>query len=156
MFYFNLLVEDVQTTGTNWFLWVLIGFMVLFLVYSFISGNKRRKKMAEEQEKRSDIHPGYKVTTIGGIMGVVESVDNDANTFVLKTGTEESPAFIKFDKQAIYTSENPFAQEETASPEAEEVFSEENAEAGESGEEAVETAEEKGEETAETVEEKGE
>ena len=113
---FNILAEEGVTTQSNWMLWILIGFMVLFLVYSVISGNSRRKKMAEEQEKRNDIHPGYKVTTIGGIIGVVEEVDNETNTFVLKTGTEDAPCFIKFDKQAIYLSENPFkkAEEEKA------------------------------------------
>ena len=135
---FNFLVDDVASGNTNLFLYILIGFMVLFLVYSFISGNKRRKKMAEEQEKRNDIHPGYKVTTIGGIIGVVEEVDNDANTFVLKTGTEDFPSFIKFDKQAIYLSENPFEKKE-----------EQVEESAEQEEVKEETSEEVKEETAE-------
>lgn len=147
MLNFNFLADETTAANpnSNLFLWILLGFMVLFLVYSFISGNKRRKKMAEEQEKRNDIHPGYKVTTIGGIVGVVEEVDNDANTFVLRTGTEDNPSYIKFDKQAIYLSENPLEKtaEEPVKDE-EEVFgdkTEEKPEEAVSEEKSAEKAE---------------
>ena len=158
MFY-NILEGEVNPQS-GIFLWVIVGFMVIFLVYSFISGNKRRKKMAEEQEKRNDIHPGYRVTTIGGIVGTVEEVDNDANTFVLKTGVFGNESYIKFDKQAIYLSENPNAKTE------EEAVSAQNADAeqifdGNDGEEPTaaetvkdETSEEAAEATEEVTEEK--
>ena len=45
--------------------------------------------------------------TIGGIVGTVVSVDDEANTFVLQTGSDENPNYIKFDKVAIYSSEDP-------------------------------------------------
>ena len=131
--------------GNNVFFWVLIVILALFLVYSFISGRKRRKQMEEQKEKRNDIHPGYKVTTIGGIIGTVVEVDNDANTFVLATGTEENTHYIKFDKQAIYNSENPEATAPEAKP-AEEVFGEDDGNKAEAQENAEAT-----EETEETV-----
>ena len=139
---FNILEGEVNAQS-GIFLWVILGFMVLFLVYSFISGNSRRKKMAEEQEKRSDIHPGYKVTTIGGIVGIVEEVDNDANTFVLRTGNAENCSYIKFDKQAIYLSENPNAKAEEPAPTgSEEVFAQGDEEIAEEPVEVAETKEE--------------
>ena len=128
-FLFNLLesaTDSANTTATvnggsgQWFLWGMVGLLVLFLVYTFISGRKRNKKMEEERAKRNDIHPGYKVTTIGAIMGTVVEVDDENNTFVLKTGTEENPSYIKFDKQAIYASENPFEQTATENPTSQE------------------------------------
>ncbi len=120
----NLLADQNQNQSSIIFLVVLGAILIAFMVYNFISGNKRKKQMQEEQAKRNDIHPGYKVTTIGGIIGTVVSVDEAENSFVLMTGGVENPSFLKFDKQAIYTSENPFAladnaDESAASPEAE-------------------------------------
>ena len=103
--------------GSGWFLWALVGLMVLFLVYTFISGRKRNKKMEEEKARLSDIHPGYKVTTIGGVVGTVVEVDDETNSFVLKTGTEDNCSYLTFDKQAIYQSSNPAEQTETATEE---------------------------------------
>ncbi|MBR1868071.1 MAG: preprotein translocase subunit YajC, partial [Clostridia bacterium] len=92
-FIFNLLESESQTGAANanapqggsWFLWVFVALMALFLVYTFISGKRRNKKMEEEKAKLSDIHPGYKVTTIGGVVGTVVEVDDETNSFVLKT-----------------------------------------------------------------------
>ena len=144
MLIYNLLEEQAPEANlfASWQFWVIIGVLVLFLAYSFWTSKKRRKQMEEEQAKRNDIHPGYMVTTIGGIMGVVESVDSDANTFVLKTGTDECPTFIKFDKQAIYSSENPNPDIEAVEPlDEKEVFENptEQEEQTEKTEETVET-----------------
>ncbi len=131
----NILLDSNQI-----FLIVLGVLLVAFLIYSFISGNKRKKRMEEEQAKRNDIHPGYKVTTIGGIIGTVVSVDEETNSFVLMTGDEENQSHIKFDKQAIYMSENPNAVVEPLEKIAEE-NGEDNKEADAAGEEAAKEAE---------------
>ena len=102
-------------------LWIGLGAILIFMIAtSSMNNKKRREQMEAEREKRNAIEPGFKLTTIGGIMGVVAEVDHEANTFVLKTGTEENPCYIKFDKVAIYSSENP-----NAPVEAEEVLEEE-------------------------------
>ncbi len=91
-------------------LWIGLGALLIFMIVTnSMSNKKRRAQMEAEKEKRNAIEPGFKVTTIGGIMGVVAEVNNEENTFVLKTGTEENPCYIKFDKVAIYSSENPNA-----------------------------------------------
>ena len=91
-------------------LWIGLGALLIFMIVTnSMSNKKRRAQMEAEKEKRNAIEPGFKVTTIGGIMGVVAGVNNEENTFVLKTGTEENPCYIKFDKVAIYSSENPNA-----------------------------------------------
>ena len=122
---FNLLAS--QTGGAG--LWIgLIILVVFMLVFNSISNKKRRAQMEEEKQRRGAIEPGFKVTTIGGIMGTVAEVDHEANTFVLMTGTEENPSYIKFDKVAIYSSENPNAptesEEEIAEEDVEEVVEE--------------------------------
>ena len=116
--------------------------------------------MEAEKEKRNAIQAGYKVVTIGGIVGTVVEVDNEANTFVLKTGSEECPSYLTFDKVAIYTAEDPNAQneeevaEEPVEEPTEEVpFEEDNADAPteENAETSTEetTSEEETEEKAE-------
>ena len=59
----------------------------------------------------------YSSLTIGGISGEVVSVDNDNNTFVLRSCDSQ----ILFDKRAIYTMELPVAAKK-----AEETKEEEN------------------------------
>mgnify|MGYP002521200746 CR=1 FL=1 len=107
-----------QPSGSNVFVWIILGvFIVGLIVVNYFSNKKRRAQMEAEKEKRNAIKPGFKVMTIGGIVGTVVAVDDEANTFVLQTGTDETPNYIKFDKVAIYSSEDPNAA--TAEPESE-------------------------------------
>ncbi len=132
---FNLLTEsNANNNGSTggWGIWIiLLGFLVLMIAYNYISGKKRREQAEAEKEKRNAIQPGFKIVTIGGIVGTVVEVDDENNTFVLATGTEENPSYVKFDKVAIYTSEDPsLANEEqdVADEEVEESVTEENVE----------------------------
>ena len=171
---FNLLSSagaSGDTTPTNdkgWILWVIIGVVLVgMLVMNFFSNKKRREQMEAEKEKRNAIRPGFKVMTIGGIVGTVVAVDDDANTFVLQTGTDEVPNYIKFDKVAIYSSEDPNAtvasEEETTengeeAKKAEEDFSdtaEANAETPENPAEVEKATDEAVKEEAEEKKEDG-
>ena len=147
---FNLLAESNSGStnanpsgGADLWIWViLLGFMALLIVYNYFSSKKRREQAEQEKEKRNAIRPGFTVTTIGGILGTVVEVDDEANTFVLETGKADSPSYIKFDKVAIYSSEDPNAvnnevvkptegekfENETISTENEESSNEEKAE----------------------------
>ncbi len=116
---FNLLSSSDANANANagggWVMWVVLGaLLVVMIVANCFSNKKRRKQMEAEKEKRNAIKPGFKVMTIGGIVGIVHSVDDESNSFVLQTGTDENPNFIKFDKVAIYSSEDPFAPVETS------------------------------------------
>ena len=116
MFY-NLLSAPASTGSTSArggagtqqiIIWIILGvFLVGLIVMNFLSNKKRKAQMEAEKEKRNAIKPGFKVMTIGGIVGTVVSVDDEANSFVLQTGTDENPNYIKFDKVAIYSSEDP-------------------------------------------------
>lgn len=117
---FNLLesaASAVESTGSGSangnntktiVMWVILGVILVgFIVMNYFSSKKRKAQMEAEKEKRNAIKPGFKVMTIGGIVGTVVSVDDEANTFVLQTGSDENPNCIKFDKVAIYSSEDP-------------------------------------------------
>ena len=89
-------------------IWIILGVLLVgFIVMNYFSNKKRKAQMEAEKEKRNAIKPGFKIMTIGGIVGTVVSVDDEANTFVLQTGSDENPNYIKFDKVAIYSSEDP-------------------------------------------------
>ena len=144
MYLINLLAEETQGDPTGEFPLIPVLFLVLigaFFVWSILSGKKRQK---EEQNKINSLKVGDKVKTIGGICGIVVEINDEENTFVLETGTDENKSFVKFDKLAIY--QTAPATEETP---AEETKVEETAEPVEEVNETVETVEETKTETEE-------
>lgn len=150
---FNLLESSSESANTNksstgWIMWVVLGvFLVGWIVMSYFTNKKRKKQAEEETQKRNSIKPGFTVTTIGGIVGTVVSVDDENSTFVLETGSAEHPSQLKFDKLAIYNSFDPNAvAEQTAAPEDDkkndEVFDGVSSETEEVSENAEQPAEE--------------
>lgn len=93
--------------STDWVSYVLIGVLVVILVASMIIMNRRSKKREQEAQELIDaVKPGNKVTTIGGIVGIVVEVNPDDNTIILETGSEDhGKSYIKFIRQAIYESD---------------------------------------------------
>lgn len=93
--------------GNNWVSYVLIGVLVVVLVVSMIIMNRRSKKREQEAKELMDaVKPGNKVTTIGGIVGIVVETNPDDNTIVVETGSEDhGKCYIKFIRQAIYESD---------------------------------------------------
>ena len=51
--------------------------------------------------------PGSIVTTIGGIVGTIVSVDEINETFVVETGEGDNKTTMKFLKKAVYKIERP-------------------------------------------------
>ncbi len=112
----NLLTSESNNNSNDggWIIWVIFGVAIIaMLVMNYFSNKKRKAQMDAEKEKRNAIKPGYKIVTIGGIVGTVVAVDDEANSFVLQTGTDENPSYLTFDKVAIYTAEDPNAPTET-------------------------------------------
>ena len=148
----NLLESVVDSTNKNnvggdWWVWliILVPFVIL-LVFNYFSSKKRTEQAEVEKQRRNAIQPGYILVTIGGIVGTVVSVNEEEGSFILQTGDEEHPTFLKLDKVAIYSWEDPNA------PKEEEV-SEETTEAveGEVFEEQTETTEEVAPQTEENT-----
>ena len=111
----------------DYFYYIVLGVLLVAIVVMFIFSSRRRKKQEQEaKDLINAVKPGNKVKTIGGICGIVVEVDDEENTFVLETGTEQSgKCFIKFDKQAIYQTD---AVAEKADAKSEEKKEEETAE----------------------------
>ena len=129
---FNLLANAANIV----FICVIVALLVAFFVWSFISNKKKQKNF---NDTINAVKPGSKVKTIGGVCGEVVEIDDEENTFVLKTGTSDGSgvSYLKFDKQAIYQTdakpepkaEEPVKEEKSAKEEkAEEPFEEGKAE----------------------------
>lgn len=77
--------------------------IILAVMYFFmLRPNAKRKK--QEDEMRNNIQVGDVITTIGGIVGTVVGIKDDAESFIIETGVDRSK--IKIKKWAIASSEN--------------------------------------------------
>lgn len=107
---FSLLEASSSGDGKNgfdpWSL-ILIGvFVVVLIVFMVIMNRRNKKREKEAQELMDAVKPGNKVTTIGGIVGIVVETNPEDNTIVVETGSEEhGKSYIKFIRQAIYESD---------------------------------------------------
>ena len=100
------LLETVNNTEPkqDYTMLIILGVVAILFIFMTINNSKQRKKqMAEDQKKKDSLCKGTKITTIGGVIGVVVSVDHENNTFVLNSEGNN----IKFDKRAIYYMELP-------------------------------------------------
>ena len=95
---FNLLAGCNELGSTMFLVIALLGIVVLF-VWQSISG---KKKQQEAQNMVNSLKIGDRVKTIGGVCGFVVEINNNENTFVLETGTDDKKSYVKFDKGAIY------------------------------------------------------
>lgn len=103
----NYLLATETAADSGWSQYLMLGIvavLVVVIIVLYVFSNKKRKKQEQDaQDLINAVKPGNKVKTIGGICGIVVEVDNEENTFVLETGTEQSgKSYIKFDRQAIY------------------------------------------------------
>ena len=92
MFWF---LTDAAGQGDGLTMIVTIVAMIAVLYFMMIRPEKKRKKEAEET--RASIKNGHKITTIGGVVGIV--VDVKEETFVMETSADR--VRIEFQKWAI-------------------------------------------------------
>ena len=88
--------------------------VVLFAIMYFMMIRPENKRKKKAQEMRDGLKKGDTITTIGGIIGKVVSVNND--TFVIETG--EDRVRLEFAKWAlssvgVQTSEQPEAEKKS-------------------------------------------
>ncbi|GAA2155724.1 MULTISPECIES: preprotein translocase subunit YajC [Glycomyces] len=80
--------------GSNiMFLIMIVGFIALMY---FVMIRPQRKRQKEQQDMQSNVAPGARVMTIGGLYGTV--VDSDDETITLEASDE---TFLVFARQAI-------------------------------------------------------
>ena len=92
----------------------IIMIVALFAIMYFMMIRPENKRKKKAQEMRDGLKKGDTITTIGGIIGKVVSVDND--TFVIETG--EDRVRVEFAKWAlssvgVQTSEQPEAEKQS-------------------------------------------
>ena len=75
---------------------MIIMLVVMFAIMYFFMIRPQNKKQKEIQKFRDSLTIGQDVVTIGGIHGVVKSIDDQIVTLEVATGTK-----IKFEKSAI-------------------------------------------------------
>ncbi len=97
----NFLAEATTTTDGGLFsmLLPLVLFFVIFYLILIRPENKRKK---EAEQTRNSLKNGDKVTTIGGITGVVVDVKEDR--FVIETGADR--VRIEFMKWGLSTNDS--------------------------------------------------
>ena len=128
----------------NWWIYIVIGVILVAMILLTIIPQKKRQK--QQQEMMNSLAVGTKIMTIGRLVGKITQVNPD-NTLYVNVGTDENPTIIVIDRNAVgLVLENvaapaaPVAESaapvaESAAPaeepKAEEVFTEENVSAPE-------------------------
>ncbi len=119
---FNLLDSTSSSTannGSNWGSWLMMGILlVILIVFMIINRNSQKKQEEEAKATLNALKPGNKVTTIGGVCGVVVELCEDG-TFILETGSEKSgKSYLKLLKEAIYQTDAVAEKKEEKKEEA--------------------------------------
>ena len=88
---YSLLDTTEPSSSSDWASYLLIGIVIVLIVVMLVISTRRNKKRQQEAENLINaVRPGNKVKTIGGVCGIVVEVDDEENTFVLETGSEDS------------------------------------------------------------------
>ena len=90
-----------DTAQTGGLLGMLPMLLIMIGVFYFMLIRPENKRKKEAEQMRSAMKNGDKITTIGGITGVV--VDVKSETFVVETGADQ--VRIEFAKWALSTNE---------------------------------------------------
>jgi preprotein translocase subunit YajC len=116
----TVLATDVlaqSAGGSNLtFLIMIVGFIALMY---FVMIRPQRKRQREQQDMQSNVQPGARVMTIGGLYGTV--VDSDDETITIEASDD---TFLVFARQAVAKVVTPA---ETEAETADETVSEEEA-----------------------------
>ena len=107
---FSLLSDASSNVGggNKSMMWImLVIFAVLLVVMMYTSNRANKKRQKEAEEKLNNMRVGDRVKTIGGICGIIVEINDEENTFVIKTGLNDEGNYIKFDKIAVYQTSRP-------------------------------------------------
>ena len=78
--------------GSMWTL--IIIYALIFVGIYFILIRPKSKKSKQEQELRNSLQIGDEITTIGGIVGRVIAIREEADEIVLETGSEKTRWYL--------------------------------------------------------------
>ncbi|PWM30414.1 MAG: preprotein translocase subunit YajC [Verrucomicrobia bacterium] len=91
-----------QGGGFNMLLFLVLMFAAMY----FLMIAPQRKRQKAHQKMISELQTGDKVLTIGGMIGVITNVDNDAKTFTVKVSENTKIEFVKSAIQEKLTDKN--------------------------------------------------
>lgn len=83
--------------GNSTMMWIMI--IAMLAIMYFLTIRPQRKRQKEEQTMRDNIQVGDEITTIGGIMGRVVTVKEDA--LIIETGADKNK--LKISRWAVST-----------------------------------------------------
>jgi preprotein translocase subunit YajC len=89
----DVLAQESGGSSNIMFLIMIVGFIALMY---FVMIRPQRKRQREQQDMQSNVAPGARVMTIGGLYGTV--VDSDDETVTLEASDDN---FLVFARQAI-------------------------------------------------------
>lgn len=107
-------LTDTNPTGSMTSTIIMMVIMIGVLYFMLIRPENKRKK--EQEQMRSELKVGDKITTIGGITGTVVSVKDDK--FVVETGADQ--VRIELMKWALSTNDSAAAAAKEKAKKAEE------------------------------------
>ena len=112
----NFLTTTAEVPAGGGLMSMLITLVPMFLIFYFMLIRPENKRKKEAEQMRASVRKGDKITTIGGIVGVV--VDVKEEKIVIETGADQ--VRIEFAKWAISSNESAdAAAKEQAKKEAE-------------------------------------
>ena len=92
---FNTLTTSAtDSSGTSMWTIIILYAVVIGGLY-FLVMRPQSKKKKKEEKMRGNVEIGDDVTTIGGIVGRVVGIKEDADSIVIETGTDRAKIRIK-------------------------------------------------------------
>ena len=114
---FHFLEETVQNTNPTADLLSMLPFLAICIgMFYFMLIRPENKRKKEAEKMRSELKSGDRITTIGGIQGVVVDVKSDK--FVIETGADQ--VRIEFAMWALSTNETAAEKAKEEAKKAEE------------------------------------
>ena len=99
--YLRFLEAAATNNGADW-LSMIVMLVPMGLIFYFMLIRPEQKRKKEAENMRNSLKVGDKITTIGGITGVLVNVKE--NTFVIETGADQ--VRIEFAKWALSTNDS--------------------------------------------------
>lgn len=101
----DFLLADGAEGGSSIFLYIVLGLLVVFCIFSFVTNNKKRAQYLEQvKEMQSKFEVGTKVKTYAGIYGEIVAIRDaldGTKVVTIKSGDGENAMTFDVDIQYI-------------------------------------------------------
>lgn len=86
---------DQVNEGTGAVIQMVIMMVVIVVGFYFFLIRPQSKKQKEDEAMRNNLEIGDEITTIGGIVGRVVSINDDTDSMVIETGADRTKIRLK-------------------------------------------------------------